>query len=69
MAYKNSFYEPTRVDHPILGRDKKLIGTLRVKPSGLLWKAKGRGKFYRVELKSFTDWITAPSTGATRTKV
>jgi hypothetical protein len=69
MAYTNSFKGPTRVDHRILGPDNKLIGTLRVKPSGVLWRPADVRRFYSVELAKFAEWITADSTGAERTKV
>lgn len=65
-AYKNHFRGAVFHDHEIAGEDGRKIGELRVKPSGLLWKNKDKGKYYRVPLDKFIEWITAPATGATR---
>jgi hypothetical protein len=43
------------------------LGTLRVKPGGLLWKPKRQQKFYSVSLEQFEAWITNSATGAKRT--
>ena len=64
-AYKNEFGRPAHYDHEILCATGKL-GTLRVKPGGLLWKPKGQQKFYSVSLEQFKEWITNPATGARR---
>lgn len=66
-AYKNSFGNPDHFDHLILDNNNNTVGTLRVKPSGLSWKA-GKHKFYTVNLQEFVDWITNPNTKAKRTK-
>jgi hypothetical protein len=43
-----------------------VIGTIRIKPSGILWKPKGQHKFLRVSLDTFIGWITHKNTGATK---
>lgn len=68
MKYVNSFRNPTRIDHRILGPDRKLIGTLRVKPSGVLWRPADVRKFYGVKLGEFIKWITTEPSGAKRKK-
>ncbi len=65
-AYKNEFARPDHYEHEILSDGKK-VGTLRVKPGGILWKPSGQHRFYSVNLERFADWITASATGATRT--
>ena len=66
-AYKNEFGRPAHYDHEILCAKGKL-GTLRVKPGGLLWKPKRQQKFYSVSLEQFEAWITNSATGAKRTR-
>ncbi len=56
-AYKNEFARPDHYEHEII-TDGKKIGTLRVKPVGLLWKPAGQQKYYSVTLEQFTGWIT-----------
>ena len=66
--YKNQFASPSYVEETIIDATTgKTLGTLRIKPSGVLWKPKGQQKYYAVPLATFTAWITAASTGATRT--
>ena len=56
-GYNNKFFESTYYDHIILDPEGKRVGTLRVKPSGVLWKAKGKQKFSGVTLDEFSEWI------------
>lgn len=66
--YNNKFKSPANVTEIIVdAKSSVTIGTIRVKPSGVLWKPKGQQKFYSVNLAKFTDWITNATTGATRT--
>ena len=70
-AYKNQFSRPTYYDHDILDENGGKIGTLRVKPTGVLWQpkgAKGPKKFYSIALSQFAKWITSDEAGARRTK-
>lgn len=65
---KNSFKSPAVVDTAIQDESGNLIGTVRIKPTGILWKPKNAQTFFAKPLSSFTDWITAPETKAKRTK-
>jgi hypothetical protein len=66
--YNNKFKSPAHITEIIVDATSGLtIGTIRVKPSGVLWKPKGQQRFYAVSLDTFTDWITKATTGATRT--
>ncbi|NJM54934.1 MAG: hypothetical protein HC841_02525 [Verrucomicrobiae bacterium] len=69
-AYKNKFYAPAFVEEVIIkdDGDNAVVGTIRIKPSGVLWKPKGQQKFYSVDLEKFSAWITDSTTGAKRTK-
>jgi hypothetical protein len=57
--YKNQFKEQTYYDHTIVGSDGKKVGTLRIKPSSVLWKPKSQQQFYSVPLEEFAEWITS----------
>ena len=46
----------------------KVVGTIRIKPSGVLWKPKGKGKYFRKSLEDFAAWITDPKTKASQVK-
>lgn len=65
---KNSFRSPALVDETILDEHGKTIGTVRLKPTGILWKPKNAQAFFAVSLKQFTDWIIDPATKAKKTK-
>ena len=67
-AYKNQFGRPKYYDHEILNEKGNKIGTLRVKPTGVLWKPRSQQKFYGVPLDKFKGWITDSATEASRTK-
>ena len=65
--YNNSFSNPEYREEAILDESGGLIGSLRIKPSSLLWKPSGARKYYAVPLERFTDWIVSSEAGATRT--
>jgi len=65
-AYKNQFSRPKYYDHGILDERGNKIGTLRVKPTGVLWKPKNAQKFHSVSLKNFIEWITDKKTSGSR---
>ena len=65
-SYKNKFAGPDHYEHVILNDEGKKLGTLRVKPSGVLWKPVDKQKFFSVTLEQFTAWI---ADAATRAKV
>jgi len=57
------------VDERIRDENLKVVGVIRIKPSGVAWRPKGKGKFYTVNLATFTAWIMNPETKAARTKM
>lgn len=63
-GYRNSFRAPAYQDHSFVDDEGVLIGILRVKPSGLLWRANGKHRFRRVTLNQFTAWIGGGDAGA-----
>lgn len=65
-AYTNSFGAPQHFEHKILDNGGNLIGTIRLKPNGVLWKPRNHQAYYRVPLETFTGWITDPNTKATK---
>ena len=71
-GYKNQFRAPVAQDFTIirvLPKNRQVVlGTVRVKPSSILWKPSGDRKYYNVKLATFTDWITGKKTDAKRTK-
>lgn len=66
--YKNSFKSPQFVEQSILDEDGAVLGTVRITPSSVLWKPKGKHKFLSVPLQKFSEWITHPETKAHETK-
>lgn len=67
--YLNSFKSPDHREETIVVIETgAVVGTIRVKPSSLLWKPTGQHKFYAVSLDKFTSWITDADTGAKRVK-
>lgn len=65
--YTKQFDRPGHYDHEIQTLNGMVVGTLRVKPVGVLWRPKSKGKFYSVSLDEFTDWIMSKKTEARRT--
>ncbi len=65
--YKNSFKNPEYFDHTIIDEGGKILGTVRIKPSGILWKPNNARQFYTVDLETFSNWITHRDTRANRT--
>ncbi len=54
---KNKFRGPDYEEHSIEDENGKLIGKIRIKPSGLLWKKVDGKKYHRVTLDDFIAWI------------
>lgn len=65
--YKNRFDAPEFIEKIIFDENGAVLGTIRIKPSGVLWKPKGARKFFSIPLAKFTDWITDPKTKARKT--
>lgn len=57
MAKKNRFRGPEYEEHQIEDENGKLIGHIRIKPSGILWKKSDGKKWYRVPMDFFVGWI------------
>lgn len=55
--YKNSFRAPAYSEETIVDENGTLIGTIRLKPSSVLWKSKGAQKFHAARLVDFIVWI------------
>ena len=66
-AYTKKFQENKYTEEVILDNNNKVIGTIRIKPVGILWKPKNKGKFFSMRLDDFTKWISDPKTKALRT--
>jgi len=62
--FNNSFKSPEHIEETIVDENGAVIGTIRIKPSGILWKAKSQQKFKKVDLKTFLAWIDDPKTKA-----
>ena len=53
----NNFKPQKFVDHEIVDSDGEMVGTLRVKPSGILWSPKDAKKWRRVTLENFAAFM------------
>lgn len=62
--YNNHFASPDHIEETILSTSGEVIGTIRIKPSSILWKPKGAQKYFSKPLEAFTAWITDPATKA-----
>jgi hypothetical protein len=51
----NAFRAQTSQDFTIVDSASKVVGHIRVKPSGIAWHPPGRGKWRRLTLKQFAD--------------
>ena len=60
----NKFLSPKFIEEVILDGSDKVIGTLRLKPSSILWKPKGQKSYFSVNLDKFDEWMRNPSTKA-----
>jgi len=64
----NEFRAPARTDQIIENGKGNLVGTIRVLPSGVKWRAVNKQRFHSVRLRKFVEWITNPETKAQMTK-
>lgn len=53
----NSFRPRKYEDHEIVGPDGKVVGHVRVKPSGVLWSPKNGKGWYGVSLAQFAQFM------------
>jgi hypothetical protein len=60
-ASTNKFVEQTAQDIIIAENTpaSQKVGELRIKPSSILWKARGAQQYRSVTLEAFSAWITA----------
>jgi hypothetical protein len=65
--YNNRFQSPTYLEETIQDENGTTVGSIRIKPSSVLWRPTNAQKFYAVSLDEFSTWITDPATGAKRT--
>lgn len=65
--YVNAFKSPSYAEETITANDGSIIGTIRIKPSGVLWKPANAHKFYSVPLNDFIEWITNPENKFSKT--
>jgi hypothetical protein len=64
----NSFRTPKFVDHIIEDDDRRVVGTIRVKPSGVAWAPADGKKWRRVTLEKFIQFsgFGSPACGGRR---
>ena len=53
----NSFRPRKYEDHEIVDDDNKVVGHIRVKPSGVLWSPKNGKDWYGVSLSQFSSFM------------
>jgi hypothetical protein len=66
--YTNRFSAPASADHTILDSKNRVVGTIRIKPSSVLWKGRSQKEFHRASLDEFIKWILDSNTKAAKTK-
>ena len=64
MPNKNSFAPSDFTEETVVDETGTKVGTIRIRPSSVLWKPVNKRKFYSVSLKAFAAWITAEETAA-----
>ena len=68
---KNQFDRPKLYDHAILDEDGLKIGEIRVTPTAIKWRGKGRRgptPYRSISLDEFIDWMESSDSGARDTK-
>ena len=63
-TYSTEFKSPQFIEETIQKKAKngekvESVGTIRIKPSSVLWKPKGKQQFYAVPLDRFASWIVS----------
>ena len=66
--YTNRFRAPAYFEQIIEDETGIVVGTIRVKPSSVMWKPRNARKYYSVPVQKFAAWITDPNTKASSTK-
>ena len=57
MMSKNNFRPEKFYDFEIVNAENRIIGKIRVKPSGILWKSKGSRDWLGVDLETFATFM------------
>jgi hypothetical protein len=60
---KRDLRRPELIDTEIEDENGKLIGTVRVKPTSILWAPNDAKKWRRVSLAKFIEWIEDEDNG------
>lgn len=55
----NSFKLKKFEDHEIVDENKKIVGHIRVKPSGILWSPADGKRWYGISLAEFSAYLIA----------
>lgn len=55
----NSFRPNKFEDHEIVDSNNKVVGHIRVKPSGILWSPKNGKDWYGISLADFAAYVEA----------
>ncbi len=63
-----SFRSSKFAEEVVLDGNGDVVGTIRIKPTGVLWKPRNAREWYSVSLDGFASWITNPATKAKKTK-
>jgi hypothetical protein len=53
----NNFKPQKFVDHEIVDSDGEMVGTIRVKPSGILWSPRDGKKWRGITLDNFASFM------------
>ena len=57
---KNEFKRQDAVDLDIVSAENRTaVGSLRIKPSSILWKPSREQQYYIISLDKFSEWIKA----------
>ena len=52
----NKFDWPQFEDHKVLSSTGTVVGEVRLKPSGIAWRPKGKHSWYRITLEQFAEF-------------
>lgn len=64
--YNNKFKSPSYREETIES-EGVVVGTIRIKPSSVLWKPKNAQKYFSVPIERFAEWIQGPDAKARKT--
>jgi hypothetical protein len=57
--YNNSFASPEFLEETVKDPAGRIIGTIRLKPSSVLWRPANQQSYFKVTLDDFAAWITS----------